>query len=377
MSFLHRTWAEIDLTALEHNLKIIKEQVNFADVMAVVKADAYGHSAELTAKFIESQGIGYFAVSNFDEAMKLRSYGLSSPILILGYTPVDLVSEIANNNIIQCVFSKEYALLLSQSAQENNVTVKIHIKLDTGMGRIGFDCRSDDMAGLEDAIFSAKLCGFKLSGIFTHFAVSDRTPETDDGFTENQFSRFSAAIERFEQSGLTANIYHCCNSAASFLDNDKHLSLCRLGIVMYGISPDRDLNLKKDLLPVMTLKSVVSQVKEIRAGDTVSYGRTFTATEDMKIATVSAGYADGYPRALSNKGYVLINGKRAKIVGRICMDQFCVDVTGHDDVNPQDEVVLFGKDLSVDEIAQLCGTISYEIICGITGRVPRIPVREN
>ena len=343
--------------------------------MAVVKADAYGHSAELTAKFIESQGIGYFAVSNFDEAMKLRNYGLTSPILILGYTPVNLVSEIAKNNIIQCVFSKEYALLLSQSAQENNVTVKIHIKLDTGMGRIGFDCRSDDMLGLEDAIYSAKLCGFKLDGIFTHFAVSDRTPQTEDGFTESQFSRFSAALKRFENSGLKANIYHCCNSAASFLDNDKHLNLCRLGIVMYGISPDRDLNLQKDLLPVMTLKSVVSQVKHIKAGESVSYGRTFTAAEDMQIATVSAGYADGYPRALSNKGYVLINGKRAKIVGRICMDQFCVDITGRNDVNPQDEVILFGKDLSVDEIAQLCDTISYEIVCGITGRVPRIPVK--
>lgn len=376
MSFLHRTWAEIDLSALKHNLDIIKSQVSPAETMAVVKADAYGHSAELTAKFIENQGINFFAVSNFDEAMKLRSYGITKPILILGYTPVNLVCKLAQNNIIQCVFSKEYALSLSQSAQENNVTVKIHIKLDTGMGRIGFDCRSDQLFGLSDAIYSAKLEGFKLSGIFTHFCVSDRTPQNEDGFTDCQYSRFQKALSVFKDSGISAPLYHCCNSAASFLDSDKHLNLCRVGISLYGILPDSNLSLNHDFKPVMTLKSVVSMVKDIKAGDTVSYGRTFTAERDMRIATVSAGYADGYPRALSNKGYVLVNGRRAKIVGRICMDQFCIDVTDIPNIKAEDEVVLFGKDLSVDEVAEWCDTISYEIICGITGRVPRIPVSE-
>ena len=279
------------------------------------------------------------------------------------------------NDISQSVYSAEYAKMLSQSAVKNNVNVNIHIKLDTGMGRIGFDCRNDELLGVEEAMASAVLPGFCLEGIFTHFAVSDRTADEEDGFTDEQYTRFCRATEYFEQNGLKPKYKHCCNSAAFCLDKDKHNDICRPGIILYGLTPSSALKLNEDFIPVMTLKSVVSMVKEIRAGDTVNYGRTFTAKKNMRVATVTAGYADGYPRMLSNKGYVLIKGKRAPIIGRVCMDQMSIDVSNIEDVDLGDEVVLFGKELPVEELADICGTINYEIVCSITPRVPRIIVK--
>ena len=372
MDFLHRTWAEIDLKALEHNFKILKQKANTAKVMAVVKADAYGHSAAAIAPVLEQNGADYFAVSNIDEALFLREKGITKPILILGYTPVNKASELAQNDLSQCVYSKEYAEKLSHYANINKTKVKIHIKLDTGMSRLGFDCRNNELHGINDAVTSAKMQGFIIEGVFTHFAVSDRTPQTEDNFTNEQYSRFIKAVEILKTNGINPPLCHCANSAALLQDDDKLLTLARAGIALYGLSPASDLELKDDLIPVMTVKSVVSLVKEINQGDTVNYGRTFKACKDMKIATISAGYADGYPRILSNKGFVLIGGKKANIIGRICMDQMCVDVSDIDNVKMGDEVILFGKDLKVDTLADLAGTINYEIICGISPRVPRI-----
>ena len=374
MDFLHRTWAEIDINALVHNFKIIKQRADDAQIMAVVKANAYGHSVCDVAPRLQKEGAEYFAVSNIDEALQLRESGITKPILILGYTPVELAEQLAKNNISQCVYSEEYAQKLSEFAVKQNVTVNIHIKLDTGMSRLGFDCRNNTLCGLEEAICAAKLKGFNLEGIFTHFAVSDRDARTEDGFTDEQYKRFTACVAKFEAEGLKPEFCHCCNSAALLIDGEKHLDICRPGIILYGLSPSGDLELSKDLIPVMTLKSVVSMVKEINVGDTVSYGRTFTATKKMKIATVAAGYADGYPRALSSKAYLLINGKKANIVGRVCMDQMAVDVTDIDDVQMGDDAVLFGKDLPVEYLAELCNTINYEIVCGISPRVPRVIV---
>lgn len=375
MSFLHRTWAEIDIDALVHNLEIIKQDAAPARLMAVVKADAYGHSARYIAPLLEENGVSAFAVSNIEEAITLRGCGISRSILILGYTPVEMARQLWANDITQTVFSPEYAAELSKRAVSEGITVNIHIKLDTGMGRIGFDCRSGELCGIDEAIAAARLPGLRFNGIFTHFAVSDRTPAEEDGFTGEQFSRFSAARRRFCEAGLTPRVSHCCNSAAICLDREKHFDVCRPGIILYGLTPSAQLHLPENFMPVMTLKSVVSMVKTVRAGETVSYGRTFRAPEDMKIATVTAGYADGYPRLLSGKGEVIIRGKRAKIVGRICMDQLSVDVSGIPDVSQGDEVILFGKQLPVEELAEKCGTINYEIICGITQRVPRIAVR--
>lgn len=374
MDFLHRTWAEIDLDALVHNFDIIKKEATGAKLMAVVKADAYGHSARIVAPILEQHGADAFAVSNIEEAITLRGCGITRPILILGYTPVSMAAQLYLNDISQCVYSPEYAAALSKRACADGVKVKVHIKLDTGMSRLGFDCRDEKLSGIEEAVTAARLKGFVFEGIFTHFAVSDRTETSEDGFTDKQYFRFCTAAERFEKAGLRPKYRHCCNSAAFCLDSDKHFDMCRPGIILYGLTPSSDLKLKENFVPVMTVKSVVSMVKTIKKGDTVSYGRTFTAEKEMKIATVTAGYADGYPRLLSNKGYVLINGKRANIIGRVCMDQMSVDVSDIDNVKQGDEVILFGKTLPVEELADMCGTINYEIICGISPRVPRITV---
>ena len=376
MDFLHRTWAEIDLSALKNNFNEIKKSVKGAKIMSVVKANAYGHSVYDIAPVLEKCGSDCFAVSNIDEAMQLREMGIKADILILGYTPADMAETLSRENITQTVYSSEYAAALSSKATNSRVTVKIHIKLDTGMSRLGFNCRDESYREIGEAIAAAKLSGLKLEGIFTHFSSADRCTEEEDGFTDLQYTRFLNAIKRFEEAGLKTGTCHCCNSAASLLDADKLLDMCRPGVVLYGLLPSSKLELKEKLIPVMTLKSVVSMVKTIKKGDTVSYGRTFTADKDIKIATVAAGYADGYPRALSNKAYVLINGKKANIIGRVCMDQLCVNVTDID-AKMGDEVVLFGKDLPAHELADLCDTINYEIVCGISPRVPRIMVNNN
>lgn len=375
MDFLHRTWAEIDINALIHNFKIIKSEAENSLIMPVVKADAYGHGAKDIAPVLEKMGADYFAVSNIEEAISLRDFGITKPILILGYTPTCMAEKLNSFNITQCVYSLEYAAELSRQAVEKGFKIKVHIKLDTGMGRLGFDCRDNGLNGIDDAINSAKLDGFDFEGIFTHFASSDRTPDCEDGFTDEQFSRFTEAIERFKAANLNPKICHCCNSAAFSLDIDKHLNLSRPGIILYGLTPASGLKLKEDFIPVMTVKSAVSMVKDINEGDTVNYGRTFKADKKMRVATIACGYADGYPRSLSNKGFVLIKGQKAPIIGRVCMDQLSVDVSGIDDVKMGDEVILFGKELPVEILADLCYTINYEIVCGISPRVARIIVK--
>ena len=375
MDFLHRTWAEIDINALILNFNIIKSEAQSSLVMPVVKADAYGHGAKDIAPVLETLGADYFAVSNIEEAVSLREYGITKPILILGYTPTCMAEKLFKFNVTQCVYSPEYAAELSKEAVEKGIKIKIHIKLDTGMGRLGFDCRDASLSGIKDAITAAKLGGFDFEGVFTHFATSDRTSEEEDGFTDEQYDRFVAATKKFKAANLEPQICHCCNSAAFSLDEDKHLSLSRPGIILYGLTPSSALKLKEDFIPVMTVKSAVSMVKEINEGNTVSYGRTFKAQSKMRVATITCGYADGYPRALSNKGYVLIKGQKAPIIGRVCMDQLSVDISGIPDVKMGDEVILFGKELPVEDLADLCGTINYEIVCGISPRVPRIIVK--
>lgn len=366
-----RCWAEIDTDALIHNFNTIKSATKVS-VCAVVKANAYGHDAQIVAPLLQDAGADCFAVSNIEEAISLREIGIVKPILILGYTPAEYVTELQKHDISQSVYSLEYAKELSRHAVLNNSNIKIHLKLDTGMSRIGFDLRNDDQNGIEEAITAARLNGFILEGVFTHFAFSDRNKPQVDDFTNIQYKRFVRAVDTLKQRGLNPKVCHCCNSAALCLDNDKHLDMSRVGIILYGLTPSDDLELTQDFIPVMSFKSVVSQVKEIREGDTVSYGRTFTAQKNMKIATISCGYADGYPRLLSNKGYVIINGHRANIIGRVCMDQFCVDVTDIKDIKLSDEVLLWGKELPVEQLADMIGTINYELVCGVSGRVNKI-----
>ncbi|MBR2043565.1 MAG: alanine racemase [Clostridia bacterium] len=374
MAFLHRTWAEISVSALVHNFKTIKNSAQNCRLMAVVKADAYGHDTEIVLPALMSAGADSFAVSNIDEAMELRNMGVSSPILILGYTPPEAAKRLSENDITQTVYDKEFGEKLSLYAKKANVTVKAHIKLDTGMGRIGFDCRNDSLCGMDDALSVLSLENLSFEGVFTHFAAADRSGDINGDYTKEQYSRFIKAAEKIQEKCPSVKTVHCCNSAGLLLEADKHSSLCRPGVILYGLSPDKNMKYSQELIPVMTLKSVVSMVKWVEKDTGISYGRTFKALNKMKLATVSVGYADGYPRLLSNKGQVIINGQRANIVGRVCMDQMIVDVTHIEKVEIGDEVTLFGKDLPVDEIAELCGTINYEIVCGVSKRVPRIKV---
>ncbi len=377
MKFLKRTWAEIDIAALLHNLNVIKENAGGKEIMAVIKADAYCHSTEIVAKVLWENGVCNFAVSNIDEAVELREMGVGGHILILGYTPTANADLLIEHNISQAVYALEYAKELSFAAQKSGKTINIHLKLDTGMGRIGFDCRNEGLAEIVDALEAARLPYLNAEGVFTHFAVSDGIDEEALEFTKKQQKLFLSAVKFLKDNGINPIMRHTNNSAALFTANDDGTNFCRPGIVLYGLTATGAAAAEDELIPVMTFKSVVSMVKTLNTGDTVSYGRTFTISEPTKVATVTAGYGDGYPRALSGKGYVVINGKPAKILGRVCMDQFMVDVSDIENVKRGDEVILFGKEPTATDVADICGMINYEIICGISKRVPRIAVENK
>lgn len=366
--FLKRTWAEIDIKALVNNFELLQNKGG--KIMAVVKADAYGHNVGLVVPALDKAGAHSFAVSNVEEALEIRKLGVTKPILILGYTPADAFNLLCEYNISQTVYDYETAVLLSETAIKNSKNINVHIKLDTGMSRLGFDCRSSELNGLNDIIKTLNLGGLFFEGIFTHFAVSDGKEEEDKAFTLSQYERFSAVVETLKKNGFEP-VYKHCNNSAGILNYAFDSDIYRAGISLYGLDPESKA-IVNGFMPVMTFKSVVSFVKEIKKGDTVSYGRTFTAKGNMKVATICVGYADGYPRLASNNAFVLINGKKARVIGRVCMDQLVVDVT---DIQTQigDEVLLFGKDLPVEALAECANTINYEIVCGITKRVPRIP----
>ena len=366
-SFIKRTWAEIDLDSLIHNFNTAKDFTG-GDVVPVIKADAYGHGAVAVAKALPKRHAKFFAVADIEEAIELRLSGIDKPILILGYTSPAYSNILNQYNLTQTVHTLDYARELSAEATKVKCTYNCHLKIDSGMSRIGFNWRDAHKELLE----CLALDNLHFDGIYTHFAVSDRSGDKAGKFTKTQFERFISVCDFLEQKGYTFKHKHCCNSAGIMLEKDMHLDMTRLGIMLYGLKPDADLEMTLDIKPVMTLKTLVTQVKTIKKGDTVSYGRTFKAKKDMTVATLCVGYADGYPRALSNKGEVLIGGKRAKVLGRVCMDQVVVDVSHIENVNMGDEVILFGKVLPVCEIAKKCGTINYEVVCGISRRVPRV-----
>lgn len=376
MKYLHRAWAEIDLDALVHNFKLVRSMTD-AKIFSVVKANAYGHAVPLIAQRLDRAGTDYFAVSNIDEAKELRELGIKKPILILGYTPPFLAEELHKFDIIQTVFSLEYAEKLNGFAEKHDFTLNVHLKLDTGMARIGFDCRTEELCGLLDAKKALGFGNLNFTGVFTHFPVADSYRTADKEFTDLQFDRFLKAIRFLEDDGFRFELKHCCNSAATLLYKDKHLDAVRPGIILYGLTPSSDIELTAPFKPVMTFKATVSMVKELGCEQTVSYGRTFKSDRPLKLATVTAGYADGFPRLLSSKGNVLIRGQKAPIVGRICMDQFCCDVSNINGVCEGDEVILFGEGLPANEMARDAETINYEIVCGLSKRVPRIYLNEE
>ena len=370
---LHRAWAEISLDALGYNIEAVREVLpENTELMAVVKANAYGHGDEAVCRKLWDIGVKWFAVSNLEEALSVRSICPDAEIFILGYTPPECAKDITKHNIIQGIVSIEYAEELCRYAC---APVRCHIKLDTGMGRIGF--RSKDAAKCTEELLPLfnmeKLC---IEGMYTHFAAADSPEEEDILYTQQQQERLFEVYDRLSALGHKLPHVHCMNSAASVYRPDKRCTLARVGIVMYGLCPNYPVPVPIDLKPVMTFKSVISQVKNVLPGDSISYGRTYTAESERKIATVTVGYADGYARLLSGKGKVLVHGTACPIVGRVCMDQMMLDVTDvPSEVQSGDEVTLFGDcDITADWLASLYGTIGYEIICGISKRVPRIVV---
>lgn len=381
--FMRRTWVQIDLDAIHHNYNKIREAVSpQAGIMAVVKADAYGHGVEYSALELSKAGADWFAVSNLEEAFQVRRAGIDKPILILGYTPPEYALQLAVNNISQAVFCYEYGKRLSEEAVKAGIQVNMHIKVDTGMTRIGFSYQDNvrDAGSVDEIEEICSLPGLYPEGIFTHFASADEGNGGEE-YTRIQFELFMNMTERLSARGINFDLRHCCNSAGIIEYPEMHLDLVRPGIILYGLSPSDDLRKKLDLRPVMELKSVVSMVKTIEEGTCVSYGRSFVSGNRMKIATVPVGYADGYPRNLSNVADVLINGFRAPVVGRVCMDQLMVDVTEFENVSQGTTVTVFGKDgeesITADELAQKGGIINYEILCGISRRVPRIYMRNG
>lgn len=381
---LRRTWAEIDLDALARDFRAVRQAANAqAKVCCVVKADAYGHGAVRMAREFEELGADWFAVSNLEEALQLRLGQIQKPVLVLGYTPPEEAAALAKYHISQCVYSLEYAKELSHYAVEAGVTVKIHVKIDTGMSRLGFYYQdiSRDEATVQEVKAACTLPGLYPEGIFTHFAVSDEGKE-GDAFTMRQFGCFKEMIESLLREDVSFEVRHCANSAAVFDYPLSHLDMVRAGIVIYGLYPSGELRSRPDLTPVLSLKSVVSHIKTVKPGATISYGRKFTAQQEMKVATVPVGYADGYPRILSAKGaQVLIGGKRCTILGRICMDQLMADVSDLPEVQVGDTVTLIGRDgqeaISADELASLEGSINYEVVCGLSKRVPRVYLKHG
>ena len=377
-----RFWAEIDMNAAEKNFNIIKSKLSEnTKLCCVVKANAYGHGAVYLSKLYENLGADFFAVSNIEEAMQLRNNGIKTPILILGYTPTSCASILAENNISQSVFSYSYAKELSSSAKADGVNVKIHIKLDSGMGRIGFDSIHDTDKTVETIADVCNMEGLVREGIFTHFALAD---DGVDGveFTKLQYERFTNITNKLASEGVHFEIKHCANSATTFEYPEYHLDMVRVGVVLYGVAPSNKVRGCEELTPVMSLKSVISMIKEIEEGDTVSYGCTFKAEKKTKIATAPVGYADGFWRSNAQNGtQMLIRGQRVNIVGRVCMDQLMLDVTDIKGVREGDYITLIGTDkdetITADELAKNNGTIGYEMICSIGERVPRFYIKDH
>ncbi|QNL45752.1 alanine racemase [Oscillibacter hominis] len=371
---LRRTWAEINLDHLAYNYQALRRQAGpQAKFLGVVKADAYGHGAVHVARKLEQLGADYLAVSNVEEAEELRQGEIHLPILVLGYTPSEMTSVLIAHNVAQDVPSLEMARAYSKEASAAGSTLRVHLKLDTGMGRLGFQCDEAHFErSLDEILQAVRLPGLEWEGIFMHFCVADE-PECADhrAFTKLQFERFRHMVEEVERRAcMRFAIHHCANSGATAYYPEFAWDMVRPGILLYGTGQvSRDLGLK----PVMALKTAVGQVKEFEPDTSVSYGRTyFTGRGPSRIGVLPIGYADGFSRCLSNRWQVLTREGEAPIRGRICMDMCMADLTDLPGVGPGDEVEVFGEHNSVDRMAELAGTITYELLCAVSRRVPRI-----
>ena len=381
-----RAWAEINLSALEHNINIIKNMLPFnVLLLGAIKADAYGHGAVESAKIMKKNGIDYLGVALCEEGIELRKENIDLPILVMSYTPEPMLKSALEHGLILTVFSADSAFTLSKIADSLNVQAQVHIKIDTGMGRLGFLPNIESAKSIIN-IFNNK--SLDVKGIYTHFATSD---SLSSGFMYEQHTKYKYILSLLKEQGVNTSGL-CCHMGNSGLlsqtiregfvpppDGGFFLDMVRVGIMLYGLPPSSEMSdicKSLDLLPVMKLKARISMTKILPSGSGVSYGHLFRTQRETMVATLPIGYADGYPRTLSNKGHVLINGHLAPIIGAICMDQCMVDVTDVPDnknLKPGDMVTMFGEPcITADDLADMIGTISYEILCGVGKRVPRI-----
>ena len=370
-------WAEINLDNLAHNMREVRRITKKGTlVTAVVKANAYGHGSIEASKIFLENGADRLAVATLSEGVELRRAGIKAPILILGFIPESQNHIAIENDIIETIFNYESAEAISDTAKKMNKVAKIHIKIDSGMGRIGF---RPENKSIEEIVKISKLPNIMIEGMFTHFAKAD---ETDKSFTRKQFERYKWVVEELKKRGITIPVKHISNSAAIIDMPEYNLDMVRGGIIIYGLYPSDEVDKKKiSLKPAMTLKAKISNLKIVPKETGISYGQIFVTDKESKIATIPIGYADGFTRMLTSKAEVLVGGKRAPIVGKICMDQCMVDVTDVEDVKIGDEVILFGDGSNgcphIDEIAEKLGTINYEIVCMVGRRVPRVYVKEG
>lgn len=364
------TWAEIDLTVIQHNLACIRKIVAPAMIMAVVKADGYGHGMLEVSRTCLQEGVECLGVASLDEALFLREAAVEAPVLVLGYIPEEFAEVTVKHNIRASVFTWVFAEALSRAAVKLEQTANLHIKIDTGMGRLGFPAVPETLDIITEI---SELPGIKIEGIFTHFAESD---SLNKDFSQEQLAAFYGIISALEQRGLSIPWKHCSNSAALMDMPESHFNMVRAGIVLYGLYPSQFVNQDKlPIIPAMTLKSRISFLKDLEPGHSVSYNRTYCCSRKTKVATVPIGYADGYSRLLSNRAQAVIHGQKVPLIGNVCMDQCMFDVSNVEGVKEGDELILFGRPedgITADDLAEIIGTINYEVICSQSVRVPRI-----
>lgn len=377
MKTLKRTWAEISLDNLEHNYRALRARTpEGCKFLGVIKADAYGHGAVPVSGTLSELGCEYLAVSNLEEAVQLRRGGIRTPILILGYTPPEYADTMVFMDLTQEIHSLDYARALEERLRGTNYILNVHLKLDTGMGRIGFLAYGEHSELPQLAAFS-QLTHLRAEGVFTHFSAADSRREDDERYTALQYARFTSALAELDSYGIRPTLRHCANSAVTILHPEYSLDMVRGGIALYGCAPDADCEGLLDLRPVMTLRTTIAQIRDVAAGTPISYGRTFTAPRDLRMAVLPIGYADGLSRGLSGKVSFRLRGQDVPVIGRICMDMCMVDITSVPDAKVGDELTLFGYDedgvrVPVERLAQASGTISYEILCTLSKRIARL-----
>lgn len=368
---LRRTWTEIDLDALAHNYRQARRRIGpSVKYLGVVKADAYGHGAVQVSRKLEQLGADYLAVSSLDEARELREGGIGAPILILGHTPPSMVPQLIEYRITQTVSARAKAQEYSDAARAFGGTLKVHIKVDTGMSRLGFLVRGDHFDGGVEAIAqSCRMPHLEAEGIFTHFAVSDEDDSASETYTREQFRLFTQVIDVLAARGCTFAIRHCANSGALARYPEMYLDMVRPGIALYGVGADAE---RLDLRPVMRLRSSVSTIKVFDPDTDISYGRTVRTGKKTRVGVLPIGYADGFFRGLSNRMAVVTDRGPAPLLGRICMDMCMVDLSDLPEVHVGDAVEIFGQRQRVDDLAALLNTIPYELTCAVSKRVPRL-----